>query len=152
MKKEQSRKQNLTAIPPPDTATQIPLVSFNLSYTPTAPAFCHYNTRRQYLAQSSVLSLSAFSSQLLLSPPSVSLSSPSVCNWVICFVSSFFIHHLQTSVCSGSLQGSDAECHRHFGLACVSLHTRVCVCSRKRQCLSILSLHEESRPVRCGAQ
>lgn len=141
IKKEQHRKQILTAVPPPDTATQIPLVSFNHSCVPTVPAFCHYRARREYLARSSAISLvlSLPNSFSLPPPPPPRLLHPLVSLQLdgLVHLPPFFIHHLQTSVYQGSLQGGDAAtghgCLLHFGLACAC----VCVCQSAHPCACV---------------
>lgn len=154
-KKEQRRKQNLAAVLPPDTATQIPFVSFNHSFNPTALAFCHYPARREYLPWLSVISLvvplpnSFLHIQRHRDTRLPAFSIPwSVCNRMVWFISPFSIHHLQTSVYLGSLQGGDVAIDLlHFVLVrvsvcvcvvCVSLHTRVRVCALEKGnvCLS----------------
>lgn len=65
---------------------------------------------------------------------------------MVWFISSFFIHHLQSSVYLGSLRGGDVATdplHLYSGvcvcvLVCVGLHTRVRVCALEKGnvCLS----------------
>lgn len=153
-KKEQRRKQDRTDVPP-----QTETLYLYRSSVPTALALCYCCAKTKYLARPSVVS------SVFFLPNSFSL--PSLClpafhpqlDGLVHSPPCFFILHLQTCVCQGSLYRMVMQLQ-----ATGVLWTRVCasarpcecvcvfVCSRKRRCLSIFSLHMKSRPVRCGAQ